>query len=108
MRASLTALALAIPAAALAVPQHGVIPWTDHRPKPRDPVLLRNTMVAAHNEARRAYGVQPLSWDGALARDAAVYAATLARSGRFEHDKQVGRNPRRGENLFVGTRDAYS
>ena len=108
IRASLTALALAIPAAAIAVPQHGVLPWIDKRPKPRDPMLLRNTMIAAHNEARRAYGVQPLSWDEGLARSAAVYAAKLARSGRFEHDKQVGVSPRQGENLFVGTRSAYS
>ena len=108
IRASLTALALAIPAAAIAVPQHGVLPWIDQRPKPRDPVLLRNTMIAAHNEARRAYGVQPLSWDEGLARSAAVYAAKLARSGKFEHDKQVGASPRQGENLFVGTRSAYS
>ena len=108
IRATLTALALAIPAAAIAVPQHGVLPWIDQRPKPRDPVLLRNTMIAAHNEARRAYGVQPLSWDEGLARSAAVYAGKLARSGKFEHDKQTGVSPRQGENLFVGTRSAYS
>lgn len=65
-------------------------------------------MVSAHNEARRQYGVPPLAWDEALSRDAAVYAAKLARSGRFEHDKQAGVYPRQGENLFVGTRGAYS
>lgn len=108
MRASLTALALAIPASAIAVPQHGVLPWTDPRPQARNPLLLRSTMLAAHNDARRAYGVPPLSWDDALARDASVYAAKLARSGRFEHDRQDGRRPRQGENLFVGTRGAYS
>jgi hypothetical protein len=108
MRASLTALVLAIPAAAIAVPQTGVLPWTDPKPQARNPILLRNTMISSHNDARRAYGVGPLAWDEALARDAAVYAAKLARSGRFEHDKQVGRNPKQGENLFVGTRGAYS
>jgi uncharacterized protein YkwD len=104
MRASLTVLAFAIPAAAIAVPQHGVLPWNDPRPQARNAALLRNTMVAAHNEARRAYGAPPLAWDAALARDAAVYAAKLARSGRFEHDRQDGRRPKQGENLFVGTR----
>lgn len=108
MRASLTALALLIPAVAAAMPQNGVLPWTDTRPQARNPALLRSTMVAAHNDARRRYGVAPLSWDEGLARDAGVYARQLARTNRFEHDRQSGRNPRQGENLFRGTRDAYS
>jgi hypothetical protein len=65
-------------------------------------------MIAAHNEARRLRGAAPLAWDEGLARDAAVYAARLARGNRFEHDRQAGRSPRQGENLFMGTRDAYS
>ena len=108
MRALLTALALAIPAIALAVPQRGTLPWTDPRPKPRSEGLLRSAMMQGHNEARRRYGVGPLAWDAALARDAATYAQRLARTNRFEHDKQAGRNPRQGENLFMGTRGAYS
>ena len=65
-------------------------------------------MISAHNQARRQYGSGPLVWDEGLARDAAVYARKLARSGRFEHDPQVGRRPHQGENLWVGTRSAYS
>jgi hypothetical protein len=65
-------------------------------------------MIAAHNEARRQYGVGPLAWDDSLARDAAIYAHYLARTGRFEHDPQRGRRPPQGENLFMGTRNAYS
>lgn len=64
-------------------------------------------MIAAHNQARRQYGVRPLAWDHELARDAAVWATRLARTNRFEHDRQAGRTPRQGENLFVGTRGAY-
>lgn len=108
VRAFLTVLALAIPAIALAVPQTGVLPWTDKRPQSRNPLLLRSTMLSAHNEARRQYGVAPLAWDETLARDAAVYAAQLARTNRFEHDRQSGRRPRQGENLWMGTRGAYS
>jgi hypothetical protein len=70
--------------------------------------LLRATMIGAHNEARRQYGVGALAWDDGLARDAAIYAQYLARTGRFEHDPQHGRRPPQGENLFMGTRDAYS
>lgn len=65
-------------------------------------------MMAAHNRARRQYGASPLAWDDALARDAAVYAGQLARSGRFEHDPQRGRRVRQGENLWMGTRSAYT
>lgn len=65
-------------------------------------------MMSGHNEARRRYGVAPLVWDEALSRDAAVYAQRLARTNRFEHDRQAGRSLRQGENLFMGTRTAYS
>ena len=108
VRAFLTALALLLPAAATARPQSAVIPWTDTRPQQRNPLLLRSTMIAAHNQVRRQYGSGPLLWDDRLARDAAIYAGTLARSGRFEHDPQRGRQPKQGENLWTGTRGAYS
>ena len=108
MRALLTGLVLLVPVAAIASPQHGTMPWIDKRPAPRGNQLLRSTMVAAHNEARRQYGVGPLTWDDGLARDAAVYARYLAQTGRFEHDPQHGRRPPQGENLFTGTRDAYA
>lgn len=98
---------LATPAAALAMPQRGVLPWSGQA-QPRGEVLLRSAMLQGHNAARRQYGVAPLAWDEALARDAAVYAVRLARSGRFEHDRQAGKRPRQGENLFMGTRGAYS
>jgi hypothetical protein len=107
MRALLTALALLLPAVALATPQAGTMPWSG-RPAARGEPLLRATMITAHNRARREYGVGPLVWDESLARDAGIYAQTLARTGRFEHDPQQGRRPPEGENLFMGTRSAYS
>ncbi len=97
-----------MPAAAPATPIRGTLPWTDPRPQPRDSTLLRTTMIAAHNGARRAYGVAPLVWNEALARDSAVYARRLAATNRFEHDPQTGRHPKQGENLWMGTRSAYS
>ena len=107
MRLALTVLALAIPATALAAPLRGVLPW-DGQEQARGARLLRSAMLAGHNEARRRYRVPPLAWDEGLARDASVHAQRLARSGRFEHDRQAGRSPRQGENLFMGTRGAYS
>ena len=108
MRALLTGLALLLPVAAIAAPQTATIPWTDPWPQARGGTLLRSTMIAAHNQARRQYGVGPLLWDDSLARDAAAYAHHLARTRRFEHDPQRGRRPPQGENLFMGTRGAYS
>ena len=83
------------------------MPWVDTRPAPRGKALLVRAMINGHNRARAQYGVAPLAWDEALARDAQVYADRMARSGRFEHDPQVGRRPKQGENLFMGTRTAY-
>ena len=80
---------------------------TDPRPKPRGEPLLRAAVLDVHNRARAAYGTRPLVYDTRLAADAMVYATTLARSGRFEHDPQTGRKPKQGENLFMGTRGAY-
>ena len=106
MRALFTALALIMPAAVLAVPQSATHAWGG-RAAERGQALFRTTMIAAHNDARRRYGVAPLTWDVGLARDAAAYAASLSRTNRFEHDRQA-RLPPQGENLWTGTRTAYS
>ena len=78
------------------------------QPAARGEVLLRSAMIAAHDAARRSVGVQPLAWDATLASDALGYAKVLARSGRFEHSKQPRGAVPQGENLWTGTRDAYS
>ena len=108
MRGALTALVLILPAMAAGSQQRVIDLWTDHRPQPRGTELLRSTMMTGHNEARREYGVTPLIWDEGLARDAGAYAQVLAKAYRFEHDPQLGRNPKQGENLWMGTRSAYS
>jgi Cysteine-rich secretory protein family len=87
--------------------QSGTIAW-DGKPAPRGDALMRSAMVEAHNRARLGYGSSPLAWDDALAKDAVRYARTLAARGAISHDPQTGINPRQGENLFMGTRGAYS
>lgn len=82
--------------------------WRPGPPPERSAEALRTVMVTAHNQARRAVGAAPLGWDQALARDAAAYAGVLARSGRFEHAPRVRGAPAQGENLWMGTRGAYS
>jgi uncharacterized protein YkwD len=81
---------------------------TSDAPMPRGAGLLKSAMLDGHNEARAAVGLPPLVWDDRLAGDAAAYAQVLARSGKFEHARQVNGPGREGENLFTGTRDAYS
>jgi len=108
IRAALTALALILPVAASAAPQRLTHIWIDQRPKPRGDELMRATMIKEHNRARAGFGVAPLAWDIGLARDARAYAQFLARTGRFEHDRQQGSRQPQGENLWMGTRTAYS
>jgi hypothetical protein len=81
---------------------------TSMEPKPRGDSRLQSAMMRAHNDARAKVGAPKLVWNAELAKDAAIYAASMARTGKFAHDPQTGRNPRQGENLWMGTRDAYS
>ncbi|MEH6716781.1 CAP domain-containing protein [Parasphingorhabdus flavimaris] len=80
---------------------------TSMEPKPRGEARLQSAMMRAHNDARARVGAPKLEWNAELTKDAAAYAVTLARNGKFAHDPQAGRNPRQGENLWMGTRDAY-
>lgn len=68
---------------------------------------LQSVMMQSHNQARARTGAPALVWDAGLARDAATYANSMARTGRFAHDNQSERSARQGENLWMGTRNAY-
>jgi uncharacterized protein YkwD len=65
---------------------------------------FESRLLAVHNVERLRMRQAPLVWDTALAKDAAVWARTLAASRRFEHAPQS----KQGENLWMGTRGAYS
>jgi uncharacterized protein YkwD len=65
---------------------------------------IETQLLAAHNIERAALKQPPLVWDAALAKRADSWAITLARTGKFGHDIQKGD----GENLWMGTRAAYS
>lgn len=64
-------------------------------------------MLAVHNATRAAVGVQPLGWDLALGQAAATYALQLAITNSFHHSDRRAR-PGIGENLWMGTRGAFS
>lgn len=104
---ALTALLLAAPSLAQPGFQSGTRVW-DGRPEARGRDLMRRAMVHVHAKTRKAYGVAPLVWDERLADDARRYARRMAASGRFAHDRQAGETAVQGENLFKGTRGAFS
>ena len=64
-------------------------------------------VLAVHNAARAEAGVAPLAWDPALGQAAADYATQLALTNSFQHSNRRAR-PGTGENLWMGTRGAFS
>jgi hypothetical protein len=64
-------------------------------------------VVAIHNQLRSAQGVGPVMWDRSLAAAADAYAQQLAITGRWGHSPTQAR-PGQGENLWMGTRGAFS
>jgi len=65
-------------------------------------------LLAAHNMARASAGVPPLTWSSLLADDAGRWAAHLASTGGFDHDDAGTERKHQGENLWKGTRGAYT
>ena len=91
-------------------------PWAEgaivreERPRSAGPQDLSNfetRLLVLHNRERATVGVPPLTWDAGLASAAAAYGPELARRGRLAHSAQATR-PGQGENLWMGTRGAYS
>ena len=64
-------------------------------------------LLALHNRERALVGVPLLRWDPTLAASAASYGPALAASGRLQHSPRQTR-PGQRENLWMGTRGAYS
>jgi hypothetical protein len=77
-------------------------------PPPRGGNVLREAVLATHNVDRVKIKLVPLVWDNGLAKDAEIWAQELARRNMFEHaPREKGVAPQ-GENLWMGTRDAYA
>lgn len=82
----------------------------ERRPANAPPQNLANMaqrLLAIHNRARREAAAAPLAWDAGLAAAAASYGPALAARGSLAHSAHATR-PGQGENLWMGTRGAYS
>lgn len=107
VRTALIALLALAPIAAPALPPPVTEAW-DGRVASRSDTALQATMIASHNTARADFGAPSLRWSPALVESARAYAEQLARTSDFRHDDQNGVEEREGENLFSGTRGAFS
>lgn len=92
-------LVLILPAALIAPP----VPAQSTPSARRD---FEQVILSEHNAERTRVGSGPLVWSDRLARDAALWAKTLARTNSFEHAPE-GKEPQ-GENLWMGTQGAYA
>lgn len=73
----------------------------------RDDDLLRGVILGMHNDERKSLGLPLLSWDNALAEDAARYAREMAVTNHFQHSLRSSRSVPSGENLWMGPRRLY-
>ena len=103
MRAVLIALLLPTPSTAATPPSPN---WP--APADRGDALLRNTVLSAHNAARRQFGVGPVRWSDQLASEALVHAQSMAVTGIYSHDQTPGRRKKSGENLWRGPRGVFA
>lgn len=70
-------------------------------------ISTASRLLDAQNAERETLGLPRLEWDPALEQAAAAYAQELATTGRWRHSPATSRVGQ-GENLWVGTRNAYS
>ena len=96
-------LAVASPATSATLPSPN---WP--KPADRGEAMLRRSVLTTHNQARKAFGVAPVSWNEQLAVEALGHAQYMARTGIYGHDKTPGRRQKMGENLWRGQRGIFS
>ncbi|HYW15673.1 MAG TPA: CAP domain-containing protein [Allosphingosinicella sp.] len=90
-------------------------PWADGRMvteerrdtgEEQDLSRFEARLLDLHNRERSATGARPLVWDRSLASASATYGPALARLDKLAHSPANSRRGQ-GENLWMGTRDAY-
>jgi len=69
---------------------------------------LRYITLSMHNAERARWNAPALKWDSRLAANARRYAAHISHSGILQHSHQASGTKAYGENLWMGTRGAFS
>ncbi|MDB5721136.1 MAG: serine protease [Alphaproteobacteria bacterium] len=91
-------------------------PWSEGRmiqerrpqlPTAQDLSRFEERVLAMHDRERATTGAAPLSWDAGLAAAAAAYGPVLAAKPKLAHS-EPGSRPGQGENLWMGTKGAFS
>jgi uncharacterized protein YkwD len=75
---------------------------------PALPADLNQRLLAAHNRERASLGMPALVWSDTLSKDAAGWARHLADTDTFDHAPSGTGDKDQGENLWMGTKGAYS
>jgi hypothetical protein len=75
--------------------------------RPQNLADFEKRLLAIHNRERSATGAPPLVWDSNLAAAASAYGPALIARGSLAHSEPASRLGQ-GENLWMGTRGAYS
>jgi hypothetical protein len=68
---------------------------------------IAGPILTVHNRERAMFGAPSLVWDEQLAAGASAYARQLAAIGTLHHSDRATR-PGIGENLWIGTRGAFT
>ena len=71
------------------------------------PASFDQRILTVHNRERLKLGLEPLSWNPALALSARQWADYLASTGRFEHAPENRYAPE-GENIWAGTKGYFA
>jgi hypothetical protein len=100
-------IAAAVAVAACVAPALAVRPAAAPTSQGAESGSLGARLLNAQNAERRSLGLSPLRWDPQLAAAAAAYADELAATGEWEHSDDESR-PDQGENLWMGTRGAFT
>lgn len=83
------------------------LPARERPGDPRPAAGFARELLELHNDERARVGSPPLTWDGALAAEAAAYARRLAARDRGLVHSAPRTRKGQGENLWMGTAGHY-
>jgi hypothetical protein len=107
IRADISASQLLVAAAMIAMPASADAAGTSGFSRSSLASQFPARVLAVHQAERARVSAPMLVWDDNLGNGAAIYAAQMAITNRFEHSQPKLR-PGVGENLWMGTRGSFT